>query len=124
MAQKILVVDDAPKSLKLLADLLAVKGYSVVTADGGAAALRQVAAENPDLVLLDVMMPDMDGFEVCRRLKADRAVAGGAVCRTRDSPEQESGAAVVVFWGPGKSHLQNPWSHGSRRGALLLRRQH
>jgi class 3 adenylate cyclase len=71
MAQKILVVDDAPKSLKLLADLLAVKGYSVVTADGGAAALRQVAAENPDLVLLDVMMPDLNGYEVCRAIRAN-----------------------------------------------------
>ncbi|OGA54542.1 MAG: guanylate cyclase [Betaproteobacteria bacterium RIFCSPLOWO2_12_FULL_62_58] len=71
MAQKILVVDDVVNNVKLLADLLAVKGYSVVTADGGAAALRQVAAEKPDLVLLDVMMPDLNGYEVCRAIRAN-----------------------------------------------------
>ena len=71
MVQKILVVGDVPNNVKLLADLLAVKGYSVVTADGGAAALRLVAADTPDLVLLDVMMPDLNGYEVCRAIRAD-----------------------------------------------------
>ncbi len=72
---RILVVDDVPQNVKLLADLLAFKGYGVVTAASGAEALRQVAAEPPDLVLLDIMMPGMSGYEVCRALRADPATA-------------------------------------------------
>ncbi len=71
MSGKILVVDDQPLNVELLeADLLAV-GYDVITAYDGLSALEKVRAENPDLILLDVMMPGMDGFEVCRRLKSD-----------------------------------------------------
>ena len=70
---KILVVDDTPKNVKLLADLLTVKGYTVVTAASGAEALRQVEAEKPDLVLLDVVMPEMSGYEVCRKIRENPA---------------------------------------------------
>ncbi len=70
---KILVVDDLPQNVKLLADLLTVKGYTVVTAASGAEALKQVDAERPDLVLLDIMMPGMSGYEVCRALRANPA---------------------------------------------------
>lgn len=75
MKERILVVDDVPTNLKLLADLLAVKGYAVVTATGGREALIKVGSEHPDLVLLDVMMPDMNGYEVCRSLRANPATA-------------------------------------------------
>ncbi|HWH49096.1 MAG TPA: response regulator [Burkholderiales bacterium] len=68
---KILVVDDTPRNVKFLVDLLGVKGYSVVTATSGVDALKQVAAESPDLVLLDVVMPDMSGYEVCRQIRAN-----------------------------------------------------
>jgi adenylate cyclase len=71
---KILVVDDVPQNVKLLADLLSVKGYAVATAASGAEALQQVERERPDLVLLDVVMPDMSGYEVCRALRADPAM--------------------------------------------------
>ena len=74
MAQKILVVDDQPKNVKLLADILTVKGYAVVTAESGGAALELVRSERPDLVLLDVMMPGMNGYEVCRAVRADPAI--------------------------------------------------
>jgi adenylate cyclase len=70
---KILVVDDTPANLKILADVLAFKGYQVLTATGGREALGKVRAEHPDLVLLDVMMPDLNGYEVCRALRADAA---------------------------------------------------
>jgi adenylate cyclase len=73
MQPKILVVDDAPKNVKLLADILSVRGYHVLTADSGIAALRQVRETPPDLVLLDVMMPGMSGYEVCETIKADIA---------------------------------------------------
>ncbi|MEK6663254.1 MAG: response regulator [Pseudomonadota bacterium] len=70
---KILVVDDVSQNVKLLADLLTFKGYAVVTAASGAEALQQVANEHPDLVLLDIMMPGMSGYEVCRALRANPA---------------------------------------------------
>ena len=70
---KILVVDDTPKNVKLLADLLAVKGYSVVTAQSGKEALAKLEAEHPDLVLLDVVMPEMSGYEVCQKIRENPA---------------------------------------------------
>ena len=63
-AAKILVVDDVALNVKLLADLLTVKGYRTSTATSGAEALAAIAAEPPDLVLLDVMMPGMSGYDV------------------------------------------------------------
>jgi serine phosphatase RsbU (regulator of sigma subunit) len=68
---RILVVDDTPANIKILADLLR-KDYVLSVATSGADALEIAASEDrPDLVLLDIMMPEMDGYEVCRRLKAD-----------------------------------------------------
>jgi DNA-binding response OmpR family regulator len=66
---KILVVDDEAKKVKLMEALLVPRGYTVVKAYNGEEALQQVQWQRPDLILLDVMMPVMDGFEVCRRLK-------------------------------------------------------
>ncbi len=70
--KEILVVDDTPASLQLLTRILTDRGYRVRPASNGWLALRSVSARLPDLILLDVKMPDMDGFEVCRRLKSDR----------------------------------------------------
>jgi len=70
---KILVVDDTPANVKLLADLLAVKGYEVATASNGEEGLKRLAEQRSDLVLLDVMMPGMNGYEVCRAIRADAA---------------------------------------------------
>jgi len=72
---KVMVVDDTPANVKLLADLLVVKGYGVATASTGEAALAMMAAEKPDLVLLDVMMPGLSGYDVCRQIRADPATA-------------------------------------------------
>jgi putative two-component system response regulator len=69
-AGKILIVDDEPVNLDVLSRLMATGGYAVVTASNGADALEAAAREHPDVVLLDVNMPGLDGFEVCRRLKA------------------------------------------------------
>ena len=68
---KVLVVDDHPSSRMTAVALLSVEGYDVIEADSGPNALEIVDSGNPDLILLDVMMPGMDGFEVCRRLKQD-----------------------------------------------------
>ncbi len=67
----ILVVDDEVKNVKLMEALLLPRGYRVITATHGEEALQQVSQERPDLILLDVMMPIMDGFETCKRLKDD-----------------------------------------------------
>ena len=66
---KILVVDDTANNVKLLKDLLTMRGYAVVTAASGAEGLEQIDKERPDLVLLDVMMPGMNGYDVCRRIR-------------------------------------------------------
>jgi DNA-binding response OmpR family regulator len=68
---KILVVDDLLENLRLLANLLTAEGYGVRKAPDGAIALSNVPRFQPDLILLDIMMPDMDGYEVCQQLKAN-----------------------------------------------------
>jgi len=68
---RVLVVDDDPQVLRLLRVNLELEGYEVVSANDGLEALEAVEAENPDLVVCDVMMPGMDGVEVVRRLRAD-----------------------------------------------------
>jgi len=76
--QSILVVDDTPANLRLLSGILANQEYMVRPVPDGALALSAAEAEPPDLILLDIMMPDMSGYEVCEQLKADE--------RTRDIP--------------------------------------
>ena len=70
---RILVVDDTPANVKLLVDLLTVKGYAVSSATHGEQALAMIAQDMPDLVLLDIMMPGLSGYDVCKRLRADPA---------------------------------------------------
>jgi CheY-like chemotaxis protein len=69
--KKILVADDDARNRKLLETLLHADGYLVVAVNSGQATLDAVASDQPDLILLDLMMPGMDGFEVVRRLKSD-----------------------------------------------------
>lgn len=78
MAKKILAVDDERAIVRLVQVNLMRQGYEVVTAFDGKEALEKVASEQPDLIVLDVMMPYMDGFEVLQHLKRDPA--------TRDIP--------------------------------------
>jgi len=70
---RILIVDDTAMNLKLLEGILTGHGYAVSTAPSGPVALERVRDEHPDLVLLDVVMPEMSGYEVCRRLRAEEA---------------------------------------------------
>ncbi len=71
MADKILVVDDDMDSLKLIGLTLQRQGFEIAAANTGKQALEKAVSESPDLIILDVMMPDMDGTEVCRRLRAE-----------------------------------------------------
>ncbi len=70
----IMVVDDTPANLQLLEEMLQDRSYRMIQFPRGAMALRAAAKNPPDLILLDIMMPEMDGFEVCRRLKADETL--------------------------------------------------
>lgn len=72
---EVMVVDDAAASLEYLMDILKQRRYRVRPAASGSIALRSAALKPPDLILMDVRMPGMDGYEVCRRLKSDRQTA-------------------------------------------------
>jgi PAS domain S-box-containing protein len=107
IAAEILVVDDIQANLKLLTDILAGRGYRVRPATGGRLALRSVTLRQPDLILLDVKMPDMDGYEVCRALKSDE--------KTRDIPVifisalHETGDKVKGFEAGGVDFISKPF---------------
>ena len=89
-AAKVLVVDDTPNNVKLLGDVLAARGYAVTTAASGEEALAKIASEPPDLVLLDVMMPGLSGYDVCRRIRAEAGTALlPVVLVTALDPDQE-----------------------------------
>jgi signal transduction histidine kinase len=93
----VLVVDDEPRNLEVVSTLLSLHGFQVITAEDGETALAAVADDPPDVILLDVVMPRLDGFEVCRRLKADPAtvfIPVVIVTALRGAQERIKGAAA------------------------------
>src|ERR1035437_7727467 len=108
MARKILVVDDERHIVRLVQVNLEKAGYTVLTAYDGVEALEQVAKEKPDMIVLDVMMPRLDGFEVLKKLQAD---AG-----TRDIPvimltAKAQDADIFRGWSSGvSSYLTKPFN--------------
>jgi two-component system, OmpR family, alkaline phosphatase synthesis response regulator PhoP len=74
MAKKILVVDDDPDLVEAMSIILKSKQYEVVAAYGGIEGIEKAKTEKPDLIVLDVMMPDKDGYALCKELKADAAL--------------------------------------------------
>jgi adenylate cyclase len=90
----ILVVDDLPQNVRLLEAVLAPRGYTVLGAASGREALERVASDPVDLVLLDIVMPEMDGYEVCRALRADPATAFLPIVMVTASGDQEKIAAI------------------------------
>lgn len=71
--RKVLIVDDSATDLKKLEEIVASGGYAVITAVSGKEALERVKSDHPDAVLLDIMMNDLNGFQVCRAITADAA---------------------------------------------------
>ena len=101
-AATVLVVDDTPQNVKLLTDLLMLNGYRVETAQSGEEALAKIAASVPDIVLLDVMMPGLSGYDVCRMFRASRRQASG--------PTHSSLAVVACSIGSASSSGDPRWS--------------
>jgi class 3 adenylate cyclase/CheY-like chemotaxis protein len=90
----VLTVDDLPANVRLLDAVLSPRGYRVLGAGSGPEALALVAEHRPDLVLLDIVMPEMDGYEVCRRLRQDPATAFLPVVMITASGDQERLLAI------------------------------
>ncbi|HEY6202816.1 MAG TPA: response regulator [Candidatus Limnocylindria bacterium] len=86
---KILAVDDTPENLRLLEAILGPRGYQLVTAESGTTGLAAVIREHPDLVLLDIVMPDLNGYDVCRRLRDDPATRFLPIVMITASGDQE-----------------------------------
>lgn len=94
---RILIVEDEESLLKLESILLTSRGYQVRGVTDGVAALKEISENRPDLVLLDIMMPGIDGFEVCRRIKEDPSTRGIPVVMLtakKSSMDQARGAQV------------------------------
>ena len=106
--KRILVVDDEPDICSALHMCLEHAGYHVTTAGNGRAALEQVAAARPDLILLDVMMPEVDGFEVLKRLRADAATADIIIVLLTARTEYDD---MAKSWEQGADlHLSKPFN--------------
>ena len=91
---RILAVDDSPANLRLLQAVLEPEGYEVLGKGSGEEALRAVAAAEPDVVVLDILMPEMDGYEVCRRLRAQAATQALPILMITAGGEQQKVAAL------------------------------
>jgi len=72
MGKKILVIDDEPLVVEILKIMLEMKNYEIITASCGIEGIERAMREKPDLILLDILMPGLDGYQVCRKLKEDR----------------------------------------------------
>jgi two-component system alkaline phosphatase synthesis response regulator PhoP len=75
ISKKILIVEDDPSFSRAISHMIGKEGYEVITASNGLAGLRMAKEDKPDLLILDVMLPGLDGFEICSRLRADSPTA-------------------------------------------------
>jgi CheY-like chemotaxis protein/DNA-binding CsgD family transcriptional regulator len=105
-AQVVLIVDDIPENLAVLHDALDESGYTVLVANSGAAALERARQVVPDVILLDALMPGMDGFEVCRRLRADSATRAIPIIFMTGLTEPEH--VVAAFAAGGTDYVTKP----------------
>jgi adenylate cyclase len=124
-AGRILVVDDVPENVRLLEAVLTTRGYDVVTARDGIGALAAVEAQEPDLILLDVMMPDLDGYAVCTQLRANDSTAVLPVIMVTSSIGQEKTKAIEAG---ADDFIPKPFNHDELltrvRSLLRIKRYH
>src|ERR1700680_4461489 len=106
----ILVVDDAPANLQVLAGMLKDRGYKARPVPSGKLALQAARRDPPDLILLDINMPEMNGYEVCEHLKADDKLAGIPVIFISALTEQLDKVKAFAIGGGG--YLPTPFSMG------------
>ncbi len=122
---KILVVDDVPENVRLLEAVLVSRGYEVVTANDGRAALERVQTAEPDLILLDVMMPGLDGYAVCSQLRANDDTAVLPVIMVTSSIGQEKTKAIEAG---ADDFIPKPFNHNELltrvRSLLRIKRYH
>jgi len=122
---KILVVDDVPENVRLLEAVLVPRGYEVVTATDGRAALDLIETEEPDLILLDVMMPGLDGYAVCSSLRANDDTAVLPVIMVTSSIGQEKTKAIEAG---ADDFIPKPFNHNELltrvRSLLRIKRYH
>ncbi|HYF95326.1 MAG TPA: response regulator transcription factor [Symbiobacteriaceae bacterium] len=121
--KRVLVADDDPKILKVVGEALRLEGYSVTTATNGATALQLCRSQNPHLLVLDVMMPEMDGLDVCSRLRAMNSQIPILILSARADESDR----VVGFRLGADDYLVKPFSISElilRVKAILRRVQH
>jgi class 3 adenylate cyclase len=107
----ILIADDSPSSLDILHTRLAAQGYEILTATDGEEALAQAKEKRPDLILLDVMMPKLDGIEVCQRIKADTTLAFMPIIMVTAKADLRD--IVVGLEAGGDDYLTKPVDHAA-----------
>ena len=124
-APKILVVDDVPQNVRLLEAVLVPRGYQVLTANDGISALELVESEQPDLILLDVMMPGLDGYAVCAHLRENDDTAVLPVIMVTSSIGQEKTRAIEAG---ADDFIPKPFNHDELltrvRSLLRIKRYH
>ncbi|WP_038172191.1 response regulator [Verrucomicrobium sp. BvORR106] len=113
----VLVVDDQVRNRQMVTNLLTHRGFEVITATGGREALNCLAAKIPDLILLDVIMPEMDGFEVCRQIKSNRATSHVPVVFLSGSADQSS--IVRGFETGGVDYIAKPFNKAELLARVL-----
>ncbi len=104
----VLVVDDQPRTLQMVKKVLACDGYHVITAESGEEALRCIGTRLPDLILLDVVMPEMDGFEVCEKIKATPAAQDIPIIFLSGDTEHQS--IMTAFAKGGIDYIPKPFN--------------
>lgn len=114
-SQVVLIVDDIPENLAVLHDALDESGYTVLVANDGAAALARARQAMPDVILLDAVMPGMDGFEVCRRLRADSTTRAIPIIFMTGLTDTEH--VVAAFAAGGTDYVTKP----ARQSEVLAR---